>query len=55
MPRANRHYLPSYLWNITHRCHEREFLLKFAQDQHGAIILEKWKHSIEESRSFVSP
>ncbi len=33
MARANRHYLPGYIWHITHRCHKREFLLKFARDQ----------------------
>lgn len=33
MPRANRHYLPGYTWHITHRCHKREFLLKFAKDK----------------------
>ena len=33
MPRANRHYLPGYIWHITHRCHKKEFLLKFARDQ----------------------
>jgi putative transposase len=21
MPRANRHFLPGYIWYITHRCH----------------------------------
>jgi REP element-mobilizing transposase RayT len=31
MPRANRHYLPGYVWHITHRCHQKEFLLKFPQ------------------------
>jgi REP element-mobilizing transposase RayT len=30
MPRANRHYLPGYVWHITHRCHKKEFLLKFS-------------------------
>jgi len=34
MPRANRHYVPGYVWHITHRCHKKEFLLKFARDQH---------------------
>ena len=34
MARANRHYLPGYVWHITHRCHKREFLLKFARDKH---------------------
>jgi putative transposase len=33
MPRANRHYLPGQLWHITHRCHKKEFLLKFAKDR----------------------
>ncbi len=31
MPRANRYFLPGYVWHITHRCHKQEFLLKFAQ------------------------
>lgn len=29
MPRANRYHLPGLVWHITHRCHDREFLLKF--------------------------
>lgn len=33
MPRANRHFLPGQLWHITHRCHEKAFLLKFARDR----------------------
>jgi REP element-mobilizing transposase RayT len=33
MPRANRHFLPGYVWHITHRCHKKEFLLKFARDR----------------------
>jgi len=33
LARANRHYLPGYVWHVTHRCHKREFLLKFARDQ----------------------
>jgi len=33
MPRANRHFLPGYIWHITHRCHQRKFLLKFARDR----------------------
>jgi hypothetical protein len=24
--RAKRHYIPGFLWHITHRCHKREFL-----------------------------
>ncbi|MBW2487456.1 MAG: transposase [Deltaproteobacteria bacterium] len=33
MARANRHYIPGYIWHITHRCHRREFLLKFLKDR----------------------
>jgi putative transposase len=34
MARAKRHYIPGYVWHITHRCHKREFLLKFSKDRH---------------------
>ena len=34
MARAKRHYLPGYIWHITHRCHKRDFLLKFAKDRY---------------------
>ncbi|MFC2169888.1 transposase, partial [Acidobacteriota bacterium] len=33
MPRAKRHYLSGYTWHITHRCHKKEFLLKFHCDR----------------------
>ena len=33
MPRANRYILPSQLYHVTHRCHDRSFLLKFAKDR----------------------
>ena len=33
MPRANRFYHPGYVWHITHRCHKKEFLLKFDKDK----------------------
>ena len=35
MPRANRHYIPGHVWHITHRCHKKEFLLKFVKDRQG--------------------
>ena len=44
MPRANRHYLPGYVWHITHRCHKKEFLLKFFRDR------ERWLHWLFEAR-----
>ena len=34
MDRAKRHFIPGYIWHITHRCHKREFLLKFSKDRH---------------------
>ena len=34
MARAKRHYIPGFIWHITHRCHKREFLLKFSKDRH---------------------
>ena len=33
MPRANRYFVPNSVWHITHRCHEKDFLLKFARDK----------------------
>jgi putative transposase len=33
MPRANRHHIPGCVWHITHRCHKKEFLLKFIRDR----------------------
>ena len=38
MPRANRHSVPGHIWHITHRCHQRDFLLKFARDRR------RWRH-----------
>ncbi len=35
MPRANRHYLPGYVWHITHRCNNRAFLLEAATDRNN--------------------
>ena len=37
MPRANRHYIPGHAWHITHRCHKKVLLLKFAKDRQGWI------------------
>lgn len=33
MARANRHRIPGCIWHITHRCHKKEFLLKFDRDR----------------------
>ena len=33
MPRANRYFLPGHVWHITHRCHQKDFLLKFSKDR----------------------
>jgi putative transposase len=39
MARAKRHFLPGYLWHVTHRCHKREFLLKFSRDRDSYLRL----------------
>ncbi len=44
MPRANRYFVPGHLWHITHRCHERNFLLKFAKDR------KRWRYWLFEAR-----
>lgn len=33
MPRSSDYLLPGYTYHLTHRCHDRQFLLKFAQDR----------------------
>ncbi len=33
MSRAKLYYLPGICWHITHRCHNRDFLLKFSKDR----------------------
>lgn len=39
MARANRHFIPGHIWHLTHRCHKREFLLRFARDRNRWIEL----------------
>ena len=33
MARTKRHFIPGQIWHLTHRCHKREFLLKFKRDR----------------------
>ncbi len=44
MARANRHYIQDYVWHITHRCHKKEFLLRFLKDR------KRWKHRLFEAK-----
>ena len=44
MPRANRYFLPGHVWHITHRCHKKEFLLKFSRDR------QRWLYWLFESK-----
>jgi len=44
MSRANRYYIPGYVWHITHRCHKKELLLKFARDRR------RWIHWLFEAK-----
>ena len=38
MPRANRYILPGYVYHLTHRCHNRSFLLRFAIDRNAYLL-----------------
>lgn len=38
MPRANRINCAGHVWHITHRCHQKAFLLKFLRDR------QRWRH-----------
>ena len=44
MARAHRHYINGYVWHLTHRCHKREFLLKFSKDKR------RWLHWLFEAK-----
>jgi hypothetical protein len=51
MARAKRHYIPGYVWHITHRCHKREFLLKFPRDRRRWI---EWLYQAKKRYSGLS-
>ena len=44
MPRANRVHCRGLVWHLTHRCHEKSFLLRFARDRR------RWRHWLFEAR-----
>jgi len=44
MPRANRVFCQGFVWHITHRCHQKAFLLKFVRDRR------RWRHWLFEAR-----
>lgn len=33
MPKARRYFEEGHCYHLTHRCHDREFLLRFAKDR----------------------
>ena len=37
MARAHRHYLAGQIWHLTHGCHQRQFLLRFARDRQAWV------------------
>jgi len=43
MPRAKRIFIPGGVWHLTHRCHNREFLLKFERDR------SRWRYWLYEA------
>lgn len=44
LPRANRHFQAGQVWHLTHRCHRRQFLLKFEQDRR------RWRYWLFQAR-----
>jgi len=44
MPRAKRNYLPGYVWHLTHRCHNRAYLLRFEKDR------QRWRYWLFQAR-----
>ncbi len=44
MPRANRYFMPNYVWHTQHHCHKKEFLLKFACDRR------RWRYWLFEAK-----
>ena len=49
MPRASRDVLPNHIWHLTHRCHQRDFLLKCARDR------PRWRQWLFEAVGVVGP
>ena len=50
MARAQRHYIPGQIWHITHRCHKREFLLKFSKDRRWWL---QWLYEVKKRYGLV--
>jgi putative transposase len=48
VPRANRYIQPEYVYHLTHRCDDREFLLRYRLDrfQYSARL----KHAVRNYR-----
>ncbi len=44
MPRCNRYFMTNKIWHITHRCHKRDFLLKFKRNR------KRWIHWLFEAK-----
>lgn len=42
MPRANRSFIPGLIWPITHRCHNRDFLLKLHEEKESPFTFLGW-------------
>lgn len=45
MPRASRNFLPGYIYHITHRCHNRSFMLQLDW------IKQRWLHWLVKAKS----
>ena len=47
MARAKRYFISGYVWHISHRCHKKDFLLKFAKDRYHATAIQTGRHLIQ--------
>ena len=47
MPRKNRYFTAGGLWHVTHRCHNRDFLLRFSRDRdaYRSLLRERMRSS----------
>jgi putative transposase len=53
MPRANRYLLPGQIAHLTHRCHNREFLLRF-RNLSGRAYFEATATAIDHEVQYLS-
>lgn len=51
MPRGNRYHVPGHTYHLTHRCHDREWLFRFACDRDRYRMM-LWE-SLEDAKAWL--